>query len=256
VIDRVKDGLIAHLTTLFGPPFGEVHREPGALWFQTGDTDSYRNGVLDAVPADGGEVDRLLEPFRERGLPMMWWFFTGPSGLDEAVHRVLLDRGLALDSDRPAMSLDLTRLTPVKGPDELDVRWVRTEVEFDEWLDVGADAFETADRHTSISTQSFRRWGFGPESPFRHFISTLEEIPVGTATMSWTGGVASYGNIGTRRAFRRRGIARATLGTALAHARDMGLSTATLSADPDGTLLYRALGFETVGKHLTYIWKP
>ena len=256
MIDRVKNGLITHLTTLFGPPFGEVHREPWALWLSTGDPDPYRNGVLDAIPGDGGEVDRLLAPFRELGLPMMWWFFTGPGGLEGAVHRLLLGRGLTLDSDRPAMTLDLTRLTPVKVPDGLEVRLVRTEAEFNEWLDVGADAFETADRHTSISTQSFRRWGFGPESPFRHFISSFEEIPVGTATMSWTNDVASFGNIGTRRAFRRRGIARATLGVALAHARDMGLTGATLSADPDGTLLYRALGFETVGRHLTYVWKP
>lgn len=259
MIELVKVGLIAHLTDLFGPPFGEIHREPEALWFRTGDPDPYRNGVLHAELTEGrqGEqIDQLLAPYKAEGQPMLWWFFTSAEGLADEIHRVLIERGLFLESDRPAMALALAHHSPVAVPRNLEVRRVQSEVEFGWWVDVAADAFDAPDRHTSISTQSFRRHGFGSEAPFQHYVSLLNGTPVGSATMSVVGDLSSFGNIGTCRAFRRRGIAQATLGTALTDARRRGIQIASLSADHAGTPLYRDLGFETVGRHLTYIWKP
>ena len=259
VIQPVKHGLIVHLTTLFGPPFGEIHREPDVLWFRTGDPDPYRNGILDAVltpDRQGEQIDRLLEPFKAEEQPMMWWFFTGPLGLRPFTHRLLIDRGLFVESDRPAMTLDLSRYSPFTLPRNLEVRRVENEDEFRWWVDVAADAFQTPNRYASISTLSFKSQGFGEDAPFQHYVSLLSGTPVGSATMTLAGDVSSFGNIGTRRDFRRRGIARATLGRALSDARRRGLSIASLSADPEGALLYRDLGFETVGRHLTYVWKP
>lgn len=39
MIDQVKIGLREHVALLFGPPFGEVHRD-GVVWVLTGDPDT------------------------------------------------------------------------------------------------------------------------------------------------------------------------------------------------------------------------
>jgi GNAT superfamily N-acetyltransferase len=259
VIDHVRDGLVTHVATLFGPPFGEVFRDGGAIWVMTGDRDPYRNGILDsAIGSEGaeGDIERLLAPFRERRQPMMWWFFTGLDGLDTRIDAALKAQGLRLDSDRPSMTLELAGLRPIEVPIELEVRRVGAEEDFEMWLDVVEDAFGTPDRHTSLSTRSFRSAGFEEEVRFQHYVSLLEGRPAGAATLTRVADTVSLGNIATRREYQKRGIAYSTVGRALEEAKRRGVELASLSADPAGTKLYIKLGFETVGRHLTYIWKP
>jgi GNAT superfamily N-acetyltransferase len=259
VIEHVKEGLVAHVATLFGPPFGEVFRTPGSTWVMTGDVDPYRNGILEARLGDGPpeeEVGRLLAPFTSRRQPMMWWFFTGSEGLDPAVHTALRARGLRLDSDRPAMTLPLGDRAEIHAPEGLDIRRVASDEDFEVWLDVVEDAFGTPDRHSSLSTRSFRHAGFGEDAPFQHYVSRYEGGPAGAATLTRVGPTVSLGNIATRRDLQRRGIAYATVGRALEEAARRGVTLASLSADPAGTRLYTKLGFRTVGRHLTYVWQP
>jgi GNAT superfamily N-acetyltransferase len=259
VIEHVKDGLVAHVATLFGPPFGEVFRAAGSTWVMTGDPDPYRNGILEARfghDSVEAEVDRLLAPFSSRRQPMMWWFFTGPEGVDPAVNAALAERSLRLDSDRPAMTLPLEDLATIEAPEGLEIHRVATEEDFDVWLDVVEDAFGTPDRQSSLSTRSFRNAGLGEESPFQHYVSLDEGRPAGAATLTRVGPTVSLGNIATRRDLQRRGIAYATVGRALEEAAQRGVTLATLSADPAGTRLYTKLGFRTVGRHLTYVWRP
>jgi GNAT superfamily N-acetyltransferase len=259
VIDTVKASLVAHVATLYGPPLGEIHGGSDATWFITGDPDPHRNGILEASLVGDDprrEINRLLQPFRSRRQPMMWWFFTSPDGLDHSIHQALVAQGLYLESDRPSMTLDLSdQQQPDERPD-LQVRRVDNQRDFDAWVQVVADAFDSPDDHSSLSTRGFRMHGFGEEAPFRHYISVEDGTVVGAATLSAAGGVAGLGNIATRRSFQRRGIAFATVRSVLRDAVGRGLRTAALSADPAGTALYLKLGFQITGKHLTYIWAP
>ncbi|HSV64906.1 MAG TPA: GNAT family N-acetyltransferase [Mycobacteriales bacterium] len=69
-------------------------------------------------------------------------------------------------------------------------------------------------------------------------------------------GTAYLGLIGTRRAWRKRGLASALVSTALAAARARGYRRVTLTVDADnaaGALgLYQRLGFTTVQRYVTY----
>ncbi|HET7482707.1 MAG TPA: hypothetical protein VFK89_07595, partial [Actinomycetota bacterium] len=94
-MELVEADLVAHLTTLFGPPFGEVVRLDDAVLLLTRDPEPHRNGVLSAALDVGneGRIDELMQPFRDRGVGMMWWVFAGRDGIDRRLHQGFLKRG-------------------------------------------------------------------------------------------------------------------------------------------------------------------
>jgi ribosomal protein S18 acetylase RimI-like enzyme len=51
---------------------------------------------------------------------------------------------------------------------------------------------------------------------------------------------------------RRRGYGRALTLAALAHARDLGCASVTLNATAEGELLYRSVGFSSLGLGMTW----
>lgn len=81
--------------------------------------------------------------------------------------------------------------------------------------------------------------------------------PVGHAVLNVSTGRIGVGGIydmGVAPDERRRGIGRALTRAALELARSQGCAVATLNATPEGELLYRALGFRSVGVAQTW-WR-
>jgi GNAT superfamily N-acetyltransferase len=79
--------------------------------------------------------------------------------------------------------------------------------------------------------------------------------PVGHAVVNVTTGrlgVAGIYDMGVAEGERRRGIGRALTLAALQLARSQGCAAATLNATPEGELLYREVGFESVGVAQTW----
>jgi len=255
----VEADLVAHVARLHEPPIGEVHREDGNVWFITGSPSENDNGILRAALPDhdpGAAVDRLLAPFRARSLPMMWWCFTPIGGLGPSVERALGAHGLELSSDRPGMALDLSRFDAPPLPRGVSTHRVRDEGMFAVWTEMVGGAFDDPDFATGPSTVANRRLGFGDDAPFRHFLCRAGDAWVGASTLSLGAGVAGLGNISALPDRRGRGIGTAVAAAALADAKTMGLRIGVLSADELGVPLYEKLGFVTVCRHLTYVWRP
>jgi GNAT superfamily N-acetyltransferase len=257
--DAVEADLVAHVSRLYEPPVGEVHRRDGAVWFMTGIASENDNGILRAgLPAHNpeGTIERLLAPFKARSLPMMWWFFTPADGLGPGMEQALGARGLTLSSDRPGMALDLSRFDPPPPPAGLTTHRVLDEAMFADWAEVVGQAFESPDFATGPSTVANRAMGFGDDVPFRHFLCRLQETWVGASTLSLGAGVAGLGNIATLPAWRGRGVGTAAASAALVEATRTKIRIGALSADEPGVPLYEKLGFTTVCRHLTYVWCP
>ena len=255
----VEADLVEHVATLHEPPYGEVGREDGAVWFRTGRDDANENGVLRAPPSeddvDGG-VRRLVEPFAARSLPMMWWVFTrGP--LAPALDRALRNHGLAPGSDRPGMGLALDRFAPIPAPQGTTVERVRDEASLHDWAVVVGRAFGDPGFAEGPSVAFTVTRGFGDEQPFRHFVCRAGNRTVGAATLSLASpGVAGLANISTLPEWRGGGIGAAVASAALVEARGLGITRAALSSDDLGVGLYRKLGFRSVCRHLTYVGRP
>jgi GNAT superfamily N-acetyltransferase len=255
----VEADLVEHVARLHEPPIGTVHREAGAVWFTTGLPKAHANGVLRANLSGHhpeGEVARLLAPFRERSLPMMWWVFSSIGGPPPAVDRALRRNGLRLDSDRPGMGLDLERFRPPPVPAGGVIERVKDEASFRRWATVVGRAFDDERFAEGPSVRAGLTMGFDEDVPFRHYVYRLEGASVGASTLSTGAGVAGLANISTVPHQRGRGIGVAVAGAALEEARGLGLRVAALSADEAGIRVYEKLGFHAVSRHLTYVWGP
>lgn len=257
--EAVRSDLVAMVSFLHAPPIGEVHEGRWATWFLTGIPSIHANGILSAdLPIEDldGAIDRLLAPFRSRSIPMMWWRFVPPQTADPAVDEALRRHGLVLDADRPGFGLELEDLREPEVPVGARVERVHEAVGFASWVEVVGRAFEDPTYGERPSVEAFRRYGFGDEAPFRHFLCRMGGVPAGAATLSLGAGVAGLGNIAVAPERRRRGVGAATAATALLDARGLGIRIAALSADALGVGLYRRLGFREVSHHLTYAWAP
>jgi GNAT superfamily N-acetyltransferase len=255
----VEADLVEHVARLHEPPIGEVHRDGDAVWFVTGRPSEDENGVLRAaLPETNVEqaVGRLLAPFRARSLPMMWWCFTPLDGPRPSVAQAFDAAGLALTGDRPGMGLDLSGFVAPPPPPGATLHRVRDDEMFEAWIEVVGRAFGDPDFATGPSVAANRAIGFADDAPFRHYLCRLDDAWVGASTLSLGAGVAGLGNIATVPGWRGRGVGTAVAAFALAEARTIGLRVGALSADELGVPLYEKLGFVTVCRHLTYVWRP
>jgi len=254
----VEADLVEHVARLHVPPFGEVRREGGSVWFRTGSDDPNENGVLRAALPDGdpSAIGALLEPFSSQGLPMMWWAFVTtslPPGIDHA----LRERGLLPGSDRPGMGMRLDDFRQPPVPAGVGIERVRNPEELHTWADVVGRAFGDPAFADSPSVAFNLSAGFGDGGPFRHFLCRMDGEPVGAATLSLCApGVAGLANISAVPERRGHGIGAAVASAALLEARAIGIPIAALSSDDLGVGLYRKLGFTTVCRHLTYVGRP
>jgi ribosomal protein S18 acetylase RimI-like enzyme len=255
----VEADLVEHVARLHVPPFGEVRRESGSVWFRTGSDDPNENGVLRAALPEGdagAAIGALLEPFASLGLPMMWWAFVTRS-LPSRIDRALRAHGLAPGSDRPGMGLPLHDFHPPPAPAGVAIDRVRGTHDLRTWADVVGRAFGDPAFADSPSVAFNLSAGFGDDGPFRHFLCRMDGEPVGAATLSLCApGVAGLANISAVPERRGLGIGAAVASAALLEARAIGIPTAALSSDDLGVGLYRRLGFRTVCRHLTYVGRP
>ena len=254
----VEADLVSHVSLLY-ETVGQVHREDGTVWFVSGGHAAHENGVLRAtLPRWRREaaVRRLLEPFRDRQLPMMWWVFEPPATGISRLDRLLRRHGLSLTSDLPGMAMDLDAYAAPPVPQELEVRRVTDASELAVWARIVGRAFESRGFEEGLSVRGFAARGFDDRSPFRHFLCLLDGQWVGAATLSTGAGVAGLSNIAVVPEVRGRGIGTAVASVALSEAQALGLRTAVLSAEEAGRRLYERLGFREVSRHRTYVDLP
>lgn len=221
---------------------GVVHRERGADWAVS------PAGAVLAFPE--------LSPERLDGLLPQFLSAAGRGGAREASCWSLLpteplELGSALEAhgfregwQAHWMAIEIASRARAPAPDGVEVgiapaTWKATALPWD-----GKGIAAVRSRLTGA--QPRRVWHLG---------AWREGRPVGHATLHVTTGRLGVGGIydmGVAAGERRRGIGRALTLAALQIAAAQGCSAATLNATPEGELLYRAVGFLSVGVAQTW----
>jgi GNAT superfamily N-acetyltransferase len=221
---------------------GVVRRERGVTWM------SSRAGAVLAFPRiSRPRLDSLLPRFlaaAETAPEASCWSLlpTRPPDLDAVLRNAGFREGwqahwmavAAADGDRQ------------RSPDGVHVGAVE-----DEWspTDLPWDGAGIALLRERLARQRPRRvW---------HLAAWRDDQPVGHAIINVTTGklgVAGIYDMGVAAHERRRGIGRALTVAALGLGRAAGCSVATLNATGEGELLYRQLGFRSVGVAQTW-WR-
>ena len=216
---------------------GIVRRERGVTW-----TASPGGATLAFPELSRERLQGLLPQFlgaarRAGGREASCWSLlpTEPEELDAE----LLEAGFREGWQAHWMAMEIHSRAPAPTPDGVQVgiappTWRATDLPWD------GDGIAVM-RSRLAGVQPRRVWHLGAWRDGR---------PVGHATVNVTTGrlgVAGIYDMGVAPAERRRGIGRALTLAALQLAGTQGCVAATLNATPEGELLYRAVGFTSVG---------
>lgn len=87
----------------------------------------------------------------------------------------------------------------------------------------------------------------------RHYLGWIGNIPVGTASLVLSEGVAGVWNVGTLPEYRHRGVAATLMHHILNEARSLGYENSMLLASNEGQPLYDRLGYKTLSHIRVYV---
>jgi len=226
----------------------DLHDDPDVVWTITDLPFPQFNTVLSArLPAEGVEaaIATVLEPFRERGVPMAWW--TGPRTTPADLDGRLSAAGLALVDESVGMAGALDELAAVRRRLRSSIAVVEEVVGVENlraWSAVLGEVFGFSRRASYHWTAMHEAAGYGPGRGWRHYLGAIEGRIVGTASAFHGSEVVGIANVAVRAPARGRGVATALAVRALDDARAAGFEIATLWSSLDGERVYRFLGFE------------
>lgn len=201
------------------------------------------------------EIEATAALLDAHGVPGSWVVtpLSRPEGLGDA----LLRHGWALDeADFPWMAAEIDSVldTPTAGPDRLAVQVVEDEAAQERWLRAMTEGFGLSPEVQHAMTRLASAVGYGPDRPWRRFVGTIDDEPVGSAGLMVAAGLAGIYNVATPAAMRGRGIATAMTAVALREARARGYRYATLGASAMGYPVYTRMGFTEVCRMQLFVW--
>lgn len=82
----------------------------------------------------------------------------------------------------------------------------------------------------------------------QHYLAYWEHYPAAAATMNYSHDMAGIWNVGTRRIFRRRGLAQALMHRLCSDAHQCGYYHSMLMASSQGQPMYAKMGYQVVGQ--------
>ena len=248
-IQANEENLFGLFESLVGFPRVQVTRNAMALRTFSEVPFPLFNSVLGARLSEAAvdaTVMGLLAPYVDQGVPMTWW--TGPSTRPVDLPKVLERNGLVPVASSPCMSLDLRAWVddtrPIAGF-RIERVWNRGLSA--DWSRAVRVSFGFPDYAIEAYTEAMIHCGFGPDSPFEHWVGYLDGTPVASASLFRCAGVAGVYNVATVPAARGRGIGAAITQAPLREARGEGLRLAVLQASSAGFPTYVKLGFEQDG---------
>ncbi len=257
----IIEGTVAALHRYYGVALrGQVYESPHLTSLFTAWPDTHFNSICRAAFAAAtvdAQIASALQPFRERGVPMLWHI--GPSSAPPELAARLLAHGLAFYQEEPAMAVELARAHEAfPHPDGLTIEPVNDAAGLREWVEVWGVAMRrpmpAATR--DLCWRAFCEMGLDPNRPYRHLIGRLHGEPVATAAAFLTPRVVSVEQVMTLPAARGRGIGTAMTLRVLREGRLEGCQLGVLSASPMGRPIYARIGFREVFVWRRYRWDP
>ncbi len=258
IVTALEDSAIESVRTWSAWSELELHEDPELLGTLTNIPVSLFNCVLrprlttDTVDA---AIEASLARARRRGVPLSWWLGPAPTPADIETRLELA--GFAKIDELIGMAVDLKRLEPPPTyPAGLTIEEITEGDQFRRWCFLLGLVFEFGRQALTAWQRCYEAAGYGPDTPWRHFLARLDGAPVATASLFLGAGVASIANVGTVSELRGRGLGRIVSAHPLTLARDAGYRIGTLWASKMGAPMYRRLGFRPYCLGPVYLWKP
>ena len=237
-------------------PGGTLHKEGGAVWFDTVLSQLPYNGVLKFRNDENAEalIDRICAHYEKRGVPFIW--IVHPSGKPSNLSHLLEQRGLSLAEVIPGMTMDLNDLPPREAfSPNIIVQEATTKKDFLAAQELIAWRWDVPDKDRQQHLDLALSFNVGePGTGLRCWVGHLNGKPVSKVLLHLHEGVAGIHGVATKPEARGQGLARALTLEALNAARDSGFRLAMLHSSGMARSLYEKIGFRQVSEFLVYVY--
>lgn len=196
------------------------------------------------------EAELVVARFEETGLP--WGWFVSATSAD-STPAMLGDLGFAKAFEMRNMACDL-RTNPVDRDSRgLRIERVGNAAGFEAFLHIVLSAFKEVSQIGADMSRAQNLMGYGDELAVQNFVGYEGDVPVATATVHLTEGVAGIYAVSTLEQHRGKGYGRAITAHCMAWGQNRGCRLAVLQASQMGLPVYQKLGFEDLGPSACYI---
>lgn len=207
------------------------------------------NGVMEKnanrAPTEE-EIDQAIQYFSAKNLPFMWWTSA----------KVLETKGFQFGGILTGIALDISQDVPSKpaASSDLKIKIVHSDSELKAFTELAANAF-------AMNPKATEQWLVLNDSLMKkdeqfHFIAYLNEIPVGTVTLSVAPSSAGIWNLATLPEHRKHGIGGALVHAALVEAKKRHHDQVMAILMPKGMAwgLFIKMGFKAICEFPFYIY--
>jgi GNAT superfamily N-acetyltransferase len=226
-------------------------------WLITNMPDHFMNLVVcTQLPPEGIDelVGSALNHFRSLNIRRLSWLARQGVPATE-IKKYLVAHGLTFsESFATEMAADLKSL-PDRSPTlrDLKILPVVAGKTLREWIHVASIGFGVREEFEKVWYDFFVEAVF--DTRFRTYLAVLNGLPVATAQLFLSAGVAGIYNVTCIPEARGQGIGAAITLAPLLKAREMGYQVGILQASRLGYNVYRRLGFQDFGKLSVYLWE-
>ena len=219
----------------------------GLLRWRTAIPHPWFNGVLSSRAPSGDESATIQEQvayFHLQGVSSFtWWLEVGLSEDDWAAQ--LLPHGFKINREPPGMVCDLKELpASIPTPSGFTIQTVNDPSMLKVWSDVFCNGYGLPGSFIRPSYELFE--SFGLRDNIRHYLGILDKVPVATASILYSNGIAGIYNVAVLEQARGQGLGAAITLAPLLEARLQGYSLGALQSSEMGFNVYRRLGFRKV----------
>ena len=213
VVEAMEGNLAAYIMYCSCIPGAQVHQEADHISALTGILQPSLNVVMRTRFREDEAYERILEimePFKARRVPMLWWIFPGTQPANLA--RYLTAHGITYYQDGPGMAGDLELLpTTLSLPAGCTIEEVESQETLDEWIETAALIFAGTSDEIDPDYVAFERClGWGSDQPYRRFLARLHGEPVATSAVFLDASVVGLYSVGAAARHRHRHLARPT----------------------------------------------
>lgn len=239
-----------HSASLYSPLKDHIFEEDSSKEiYCTGIDYALCNGIIDKnedyIPSEE-EINNVIEFFVSRKKPFLWW--TSNKNLENFNFQyggMLI--GITLDISNNALPLPTL-------PPKLSIEHVTSDENIKMFSNVAVEAFKmpshTAEQFAKVNIEVAKA------DEQVHFLAYLNDLPVATVTLSTHKNSAGIWNLATLPEYRKSGIGKALMTTALIEAKKRGHDQLMAILMPKGMALgiCMQLGFAEVSKFPFYVF--
>jgi ribosomal protein S18 acetylase RimI-like enzyme len=249
------EGQLIALAGLMIPAVGET--VDGFLWFRVHPTEPLDILYSDIIP---WAESRMQEAGEEHHLAVK---LLAGTGAEQAKRMTLLEHcGFRIERYFLTMVRSLSEpISKPQLPDGFTLRPIKGEQDAQDWVELFNDTFIDHWNYHPETIAAFNHKLKNPE--FRADLSVVAIAPDGTLAGFCDCYIPKDGNqgwinpVGTRRDYRKQGVARSMLQAVMQQLKTEGMETAMLYVDaenPSGARrLYESVGFQTIHSQIAYV---